>query len=65
MNGSLEVKRFSMIREGKNPIQRAFRYFLCSIKHYYKGIQEKNIDVVFSGSTPPTNGVLSVLVAKN
>ncbi len=64
LNGSLEIKRFSMIREGKNPIQRAFRYFLCSIKHYYKGIQEKNIDVVFSGSTPPTNGVLSALVAK-
>lgn len=64
LNGYLEVERFSMIREGKNPIQRALRYLMCSVMHYYKGIQKKNIDVVFSGSTPPTNGMISVLVAR-
>lgn len=64
LNGYLEVKRFSMIREGKNPIQRALRYLMCSVAHYYKGIHQKNVDVIFSGSTPPTNGMISILVAR-
>lgn len=63
LNGYLEVERFSMIREGKNPVQRALRYLMCSVMHYYKGIHKKNIDVIFSGSTPPTNGMISALVA--
>lgn len=60
----LEVERFPMIKEESNPIQRAIRYMLCSAFHYYKGIHEKNVDIIFSGSTPPTNGVISALVAK-
>ena len=60
----IEVERFPMINEGSNPVQRALRYVLCSAFHYFKGIHEKDIDVIFSGSTPPTNGVISALVAK-
>lgn len=63
-NGYITIRRFSMFREGKNPIQRAVRYGLCNIVEYWKGIQSKNIDIVFSSSTPPTQGMLSALVAK-
>ena len=48
----IEVERFPMINEGSNPIQRALRYMLCSVFHYYRGIREKDVDVIFSGSTP-------------
>lgn len=64
MNGYLEVERFAMIREGSNPILRAFRYLMCSVAHYYKGINEEDVDVIFSGSTPPTNGMISALVSR-
>lgn len=60
----IEVERFPMINEGSNPIQRALRYMLCSVFHYYRGIREKDVDVIFSGSTPPTNGAISALVAR-
>lgn len=58
------VKRFSLFREGHNPVQRALRYLLCNIAEYHKGIHEKGIDLVHCGSTPPTQGMLSALVAK-
>ena len=63
-DGHVIVHRFSMFREGKNPIQRALRYVCCSVKEYFLGIKEENIDVVYSGSTPPTQGALSAIVAK-
>lgn len=63
-DGYLIVHRFSMIKEGTNPIQRAFKYFLCNIAEYAKGINVKDIDLVHSSSTPPTQGTLSAMVAK-
>lgn len=63
-DGYVIVHRFSMFREGKNPIQRAFRYLCCNVKEYFRSIREKNIDIVHSGSTPPTQGALSAMVAK-
>lgn len=62
--GKLEVYRFSMFREGKNPIGRALRYFLISAIQFYKGIKAKNIDLIYAASTPPTQGALAVLVKK-
>ena len=53
-----------MFRESNRSIQRGFRYGLCTIIEYFLGIKEKNIDVVFSSSTPPTQGMLSAKVAK-
>ena len=58
------INRFSMIREGKNPIQRAFRYLACSIREYQLGTKVSNIELVYSSSTPPTQGMLSAMVAK-
>ncbi len=63
-DGQVIIHRFSMFREGKNPIQKAFRYVCCSIKEYFLSIREKDIDIVHSGSTPPTQGMLSAMVAK-
>lgn len=63
-NGKLHVKRFSMFREGKNPLQRALRYSLCWMCHLWYGIMAKDIDCVFLSSTPPIQGLLGALLKK-
>ena len=63
-DGKVQIHRFSMFREGKNPIQRAVRYILCNLIQYHKGTHAKDIDLIMSGSTPPTQGVLCAKVAK-
>ncbi len=63
-NGYVEINRFDLFREGHNPIQRALRYAVSTIKEYRLGADSKSIDVVYSSSTPPTQGMLSALVAK-
>lgn len=63
-NGMMKVHRFNMIDEGKNPIGRAFRYFLCFIKQYWLGIKEINVDVIFVVSTPPIQGMLAALIKR-
>ncbi len=63
-NGQTVIHRFAMFREGKNPILRAIRYFLINIVHYFKGIKAKDIDLILSGSTPPTQGLLCAMVKK-
>ena len=63
-DGKIKIHRFSMSREGKNPILRAIRYFRVNLKHYRKGKNAKDIDIIMAGSTPPTQGVLCAKVAK-
>ncbi len=63
-NGTVKIHRFSMFREGRNPIMRAIRYILCNIIQYFKGCHVKNIDLIFAASTPPTQGLLCALVKK-
>jgi glycosyltransferase involved in cell wall biosynthesis len=63
-DGKLQVHRFAMMREGKNPLQRAFRYFCCHVRHFIKGLRAKNIDLIFVASTPPTQGFMAVLLKK-
>lgn len=63
-DGYVKVHRFSMFCEGKNPVFRAIRYVLVNIIQYSKGIRANNIDVIYSGSTPPTQGVLCGLVKR-
>ena len=58
------VHRFPMMREKNKPLQRAFRYLLCSIMEYRLGINTDDVDIVYSSSTPPTQGFLSAKVAK-
>lgn len=63
-DGNVVVHRFPMFREKRNPLQRAFRYLCCGVAQYIYSTREKNVDIVHSGSTPPTQGALSALVAK-
>lgn len=63
-DGYVKIYRFSMFREGRNPIMRAIRYILCNIIQYFKGCQAKNIDMIYAGSTPPTQGLLCAMVKR-
>ena len=60
----VEVHRFAMYREGKNPVFRALRFFLISTIQFWKGIWAKNIDLIYVASTPPTQGALAALIKK-
>lgn len=64
LDGGVIVHRFSMFREGRNPVVRALRYVLVNLAQYFKGVRVKNVDVVLGASTPPTQGVLCAMVAK-
>ena len=63
-NETTEVIRFKMFKEGKNPIIRAMRYILVNFIQYFKGSRAKGIDLIYAMSTPPTQGLLCVLVKK-
>jgi glycosyltransferase involved in cell wall biosynthesis len=63
-DGHMIINRFYMFREGKNPIQRAIRYLACNIREYQLCTRVSNIELVYSSSTPPTQGMLSAMVAK-
>ncbi len=63
-NGKLHITRFPMISEGKNPFQRAFRYSLCWLVHFWKGLTISDIDCIFLASTPPIQGMLGGLLKK-
>ena len=63
-DGHLEIHRFAMFREGKNPIGRALRYSLCWIKQFNRGLLAKDIDVIFLVSTPPIQGMLGGILSR-
>ncbi|MBO5829194.1 MAG: glycosyltransferase family 4 protein [Paludibacteraceae bacterium] len=63
-DGKLEVFRFKMFREGKNPILRALRYVFCWCAQFWKGLRAKDIDLIYLASTPPIQGVLGGLLKK-
>lgn len=66
-DGHRTIHRFSMYAEGKNPVMRALRYFLISIKHLNRALfskYAKNVDVMFLASTPPYQGLLGATVKK-
>jgi len=63
-NNGVEVHRFAMYREGKNPVLRALRYFLISAIQFWKGVWTKDIELIYVASTPPTQGALAALVKK-
>lgn len=66
-DGHMVVHRFSMFAEGKNPLLRAMRYFLCAVKHFNRGVfarDARSCNVMFIASTPPIQGALAALVKK-
>lgn len=63
-DNKLVIHRFSMYREGKNPINRALRYVICWCVQLGKGMCAKDIDLIYLASTPPIQGVLGCLLKK-
>ncbi len=63
-DGSLHIRRFPLMREGRNPILRAWRYLLCNLKQYKYGKKAKDIDLILGASTPPTQGYLCAKLKK-
>jgi len=63
-NGHIRIHRYSMFKEPKNPLFRAFRYFLCILRGTLSGLCAKNIDVYYASSTPPINGLIMFLLKK-
>ena len=63
-DGRMEIHRFSMYAEGKNPILRALRYVFCWCAQFWKGLCAKDIDLIYLASTPPIQGVLGGLLKK-
>lgn len=61
VDGKLYIKRFAMYGEGKNPILRALRYFLCEIVELHYCLWQK-YDVAFIDSTPPIQGLKMPLI---
>ena len=57
-NGYQQIHRFPLYKEGVGAFPRALRYIICMFLHFYYGVKSKNIDIMLSGSTPPTQGLL-------
>ena len=55
-DGMVQVHRFRMYGEGKNPVLRALRYLFCEIVQLHYMLW-KNYDVAFIDSTPPIQGL--------
>lgn len=62
--GSVHVTRFYSPQEGKNPVIRALRYFWCNLRTYQIGKKACDVDIVYCGSTPPTQGLIAGKIAK-
>lgn len=60
----VKIHRFSMFREKKNPVLRAVRYVLVNVIQYGKCIKTNDVDVIYGGSTPPTQGVMCGMIKK-
>ena len=63
-DGHIIIKRFPLYREPQNSLLRAVRYILGNIMEYFYAIKEKDVDIVLSGTTPPTQIILARKVAK-
>lgn len=63
-DNKLRLVRYDLMKEGKNPILRALRYFLQNYKQYKCGTHAKDVDAIFCGSTPPTQGLMAGFVKK-
>ena len=61
--GKVEVIRFYAPGEGRSAILRAIRYFWCNIRTLCIA-KSVDADIIFSNSTPPTQGFISGMIAK-
>ena len=63
-DGKLQIHRFPLYREGKNPIGRALRYAILQLQLIWFGLRAKDIDMLPMSSTPPINGLMGTLLKK-
>lgn len=66
-DGMMVVHRFPLMKEGKTPLFRAFRYFLQSVKQFNRGAfssEARKSDVLFTASTPPIQGAMASMAKK-
>ena len=66
-DGKMTVRRFGMMREGHNPVLRAFRYTLCCVRQFSWAVfsgEARRCDVMFISSTPPIQGAMAALVKR-
>lgn len=62
-DGSMEIYRFRMFREGRSTIVRAIRYSLCCVIQFIKGLVTKDVQVIFVSSTPPIQGFMASILS--
>lgn len=66
-DGRMHIHRFSLFKEGKNPLIRAFRYVLVIGKLFNRALFDKDAkdcDVMFIPSTPPIMGMMAARIKK-
>lgn len=63
-DGRVRIHRFWAPNEANNKLIRAIRYFWCNIREYQLGSKFKDIDLIFSNSTPPTQGLIAGFIGK-
>lgn len=66
-DGWMTVHRYSLYKEGKNPLLRALRYFIQCVKQFNRGIFAKGArecNVMFVASTPPIKGAMAAMIKK-
>ncbi len=66
-DGKIIVNRFNLMREGQNPIGRAFRYTILSFKLFLYGLfgkDSRNADIIYISSTPPIKGAIVSIIKK-
>lgn len=64
LDGALQIHRFSLYREGKNPIGRALRYAIMELQLFWCALRAKDVDLLPVSSTPPIHGLLAVALKK-
>ena len=60
-NDNLIIKRFSLFREKKGVLSRTLRYLLMNLIMFWKAMFSK-FDIIYTQSTPPTQGLTAALV---
>ena len=63
-DGRIKLYRYWLPYERKNKLLRASRYLLQNVRQFFKGWACKNVDMIFLGSTPPTNGIVGAWLKK-
>ena len=65
--GKMLIHRFSLFREGKNPVVRAIRYVLLEVKLFNRALFAKDArqcSIIKLSSTPPIHGLTGAIVKK-